>query len=40
MGFYAAVWPLVDERLADFRIGLPSSWINHKDTEAQRKRPG
>jgi hypothetical protein len=27
MGFYAAVWPLVDEPLADFQIGLPSSWI-------------
>ncbi len=22
MGFYAAVWPLVDEPLADFQIGL------------------
>mgnify|MGYP006967036329 FL=1 len=27
MGFYAAVWPLVDQPLADFQIGLPSSWI-------------
>jgi hypothetical protein len=27
MGFYAAVWPLVDRPLADFQIGLPSSWI-------------
>ncbi len=27
MGFYAAVWPLVDEPLAGFQIGLPSSWI-------------
>lgn len=27
MGFYAAVWPLVDEPLADFQIGLPGSWI-------------
>src|SRR5215468_5742359 len=27
MGFYAAVWPLVEEPLADFQIGLPSSWI-------------
>jgi hypothetical protein len=37
MGFYAAVWPLVDEPLADFQIGLPSSWIqpdnsDNKDT--------
>ena len=27
MGFYAAVWPLVDQPLADFQIGLPSTWI-------------
>ena len=27
MGFYAAVWPLVDRPLADFQIGLPSTWI-------------
>jgi hypothetical protein len=27
MGFYAAVWPLVDRPLADFQIGLPSAWI-------------
>lgn len=37
MGFYAAVWPLVDQALADFQIGLPSSWIqpdnsDNKDT--------
>ena len=24
MGFYAAVWPLVEEPLAGFQIGLPS----------------
>ena len=27
MGFYAAVWPLVDRPLANFQIGLPSAWI-------------
>jgi hypothetical protein len=27
MGFYAAVWPLVEEPIADFQVGLPSSWI-------------
>ena len=27
MGFYAAVWPLVEQPLANFQIGLPSSWI-------------
>ena len=25
MGFYAAVWPLIDQPLAQFQIGLPSS---------------
>jgi hypothetical protein len=37
MGFYAAVWPLADQPLANFQIGLPSSWIqpdnsDNKDT--------
>ena len=27
MGFYSAVWPLVDEPLAGFQIGLPGTWI-------------
>jgi hypothetical protein len=27
MGFYAAVWPLVDQPLDGFQIGLPGSWI-------------
>jgi len=27
MGFYAAVWPLIEEPLAGFQIGLPSTWI-------------
>jgi len=27
MGFYAAVWPLMAQPLADLQIGLPSSWI-------------
>ncbi len=27
MGFYSAVWPLVDEPLASFQIGLPGTWI-------------
>jgi hypothetical protein len=35
MGFYAAVWQLVDQPLADFQIGLPSSWVtpNNADNE-------
>jgi len=27
MGFYAAVWPLIDEPLARFQVGLPGTWI-------------
>jgi hypothetical protein len=27
VGFYSAVWPLVDRPIADFQIGLPSTWI-------------
>ena len=26
-GFYSAVWPLVDQPLAGFQIGLPGTWI-------------
>ncbi|HOY59210.1 MAG TPA: sialate O-acetylesterase, partial [Verrucomicrobiota bacterium] len=33
MGFYAAVWPLVDEPLADFQIGLPSAWITPDNSD-------
>ena len=28
MGFYAAVWPLVTQPLANFQIGLPGCWIS------------
>ncbi len=27
MGFYTAVWPLIDQPLAQFQIGLPGCWI-------------
>lgn len=27
MGFYSAVWPLIDQPIARFQIGLASSWI-------------
>jgi len=38
MGFYAAVWPLVDQPLANFQIGLPSSWIQ-PDNSDNRDQP-
>ena len=37
MGFYAAVWPLVDRPLADFQIGLPSSWIQPDNSDNKDK---
>jgi hypothetical protein len=37
MGFYAAVWPLVDQALADFQIGLPSSWIQPDNSDNKDK---
>jgi hypothetical protein len=37
MGFYAAAWPLVDEPLADFQIGLPSSWITPDNRDNKDK---
>jgi hypothetical protein len=38
MGFYAAVWPLIDQPLANFQIGLPSSWIT-PDNSDNRDQP-
>ncbi len=37
MGFYSAVWPLIDRPIADLQIGLASTWImpnnsDNKDT--------
>lgn len=37
MGFYAAVWPLVDRPLADFQIGLPSAWITPDNSDNKDK---
>jgi hypothetical protein len=35
IGFYTAVWALIDEPLANFQIGLPSTWIlpNNSDNK-------
>ena len=38
MGFYAAVWPLVDQPLANFQVGLPSAWIQ-PDNSDDKDRP-
>ncbi len=37
MGFYAAVWPLVEQPLANFQIGLPSSWIQPDNSDNKDK---
>ncbi|SPE60744.1 conserved hypothetical protein [Verrucomicrobia bacterium] len=33
MGFYSAVWPLLDQPLADFQIGLAGSWITPDNSD-------
>ena len=33
MGFYSAVWPLVDQPLANFQIGLAGSWITPDNSD-------
>jgi hypothetical protein len=33
MGFYSAVWPLIEEPLAHFQIGLPSAWITPDNSD-------
>jgi hypothetical protein len=33
MGFYSAVWPLVDRPLAHFQIGLASAWITPDNSD-------
>jgi hypothetical protein len=37
MGFYAAVWSLVDQPLAGLQIGLPSSWIQPNNFDNKDK---
>ncbi len=33
MGFYAAVWPLINQPLANFQIGLPGSWVTPDNSD-------
>ncbi len=33
MGFYSAVWPLIDQPLANFQIGLASAWITPDNSD-------
>ncbi|HOW73840.1 MAG TPA: hypothetical protein PKY77_24825 [Phycisphaerae bacterium] len=37
MGFYSAVWPLIDQPLAAFQIGLPSAWITPDNSDNKDK---
>ena len=41
MGFYSAVWPLTDQPLADFQIGLAGCWItpDNSDNKTQPLAP-
>ena len=33
MGFYSAVWPLIDQPIANFQIGLASAWITPDNSD-------
>jgi len=37
MGFYSAIWPLIDQPLADFQIGLAGSWITPDNSDNKDK---
>jgi hypothetical protein len=37
MGFYSAIWPLVDQPLANFQIGLASTWIMPDNSDNKDK---
>ncbi len=37
MGFYSAVWPLIDQPLAGFQIGLAGSWITPDNSDNKDK---
>ncbi len=37
MGFYSAVWPLIDKPIANFQIGLPSAWITPNNSDNKDK---
>ena len=38
MGFYSAVWPLIDQPIAHFQIGLAGAWIT-PDNSDNKDRP-
>jgi hypothetical protein len=33
MGFYSAVWPLIDQPLANFQIGLAGAWVSPDNSD-------
>ena len=37
MGFYSAVWPLIEKPIAHFQIGLPSAWITPDNSDNKDK---
>ena len=37
MGFYSAVWPLIDQPLANFQIGLAGAWITPDNSDDKAK---
>lgn len=37
MGFYSAVWPLIDKPIANFQIGLAGAWITPNNSDNKDK---
>ena len=37
MGFYSAVWPLIEKPISHFQIGLPSAWITPDNSDNKDK---
>ncbi len=37
MGFYSAVWPLIDKPIANFQIGLAGAWISPDNSDNKDK---
>ncbi len=37
MGFYSAVWPLIDQPIANFQIGLAGAWITPDNSDNKDK---
>jgi hypothetical protein len=37
VGFYSAVWPLMDQQLSNFQVGLPGCWVTPNNSDNTTK---